>query len=325
MTIESRIGELSNDTVMDVVTEVITSEANALLNLKLDREAVNKAVELIAGDQYAVITTGMGKSGFIAAKLAATLSSLAIPAAYLDPAAAAHGDLGLVRPGSTVIAFSNSGNSGEITAILATLAARGVNLIAVTGNPKSQLAIASGDNAILYGEVVEADGNNLAPTTSTTVQLAIGDALAVAAARLRGVTADAFHVNHPAGSLGRRLVTIEQAMRKDPPKVGLDANFADVIDEISAKRVGLVCIVDDDDSLMGIISDGDIRRVLASSLDPRTLTARDMMRTDPSTVSPDIRVGTILDSGGGFAKHLSLPVVRDGKLVGVLVALDLLS
>lgn len=324
MTNDSGLADMSNDPVMDIVTRVIEAEARALLNLNLDRAAVQNAVDLIAGDEYAVITTGMGKSGFIAAKLAASLSSLAIPAAYMDPAAAAHGDLGLVRPGSTVIAFSNSGNSGEIVALLAALAARNVNLIAIVGDASSKLAKASGRNAVIYGSVVEADGNNLAPTTSTTVQLAIADALAVAASRRRGVTAEAFHVNHPAGSLGRRLATIEQVMRRDIPKVGQNADFADVIDEISAKRVGLVCIVDDDDNLVGIISDGDIRRVLASSLDPRVLTARDMMRVDPTTVSPDVRVGTILDTGSGFAKHLSLPVVRDGKLVGVLVALDLL-
>ena len=316
--------ELSNDPVMDIVAEVIESEARALLGLKLDREAVHRAVDLIVNDEYAVITSGMGKSGFIAAKMAATLSSLGIPAAYIDPAAAAHGDLGLVRPGSTVIAFSNSGNSGEMVALLPALAARSVSLIAIVGDANSRLARAAGATAIVYGGVIEADGNNLAPTTSTTLQLAIADALAVAASRRRGVTADSFHVNHPAGALGRRLVTIAQVMRTDVPRVGADADFADIIDEISAKRVGLVCIVDEEDTLVGIISDGDIRRVLATRLDPRTLVARDMMRTDPTTVSPYIRVGEILDGGAGFSKHLSLPVVRDGKLLGVLVALDLL-
>ncbi|MEI6160471.1 MAG: KpsF/GutQ family sugar-phosphate isomerase [Roseococcus sp.] len=310
----------------EVLAGVIRAEGQALMDLALPADQACAAVALITSHDFITITTGVGKSGLVAAKVAATMSSLGLPAAFLDPTSAAHGDLGLVRPGSVVIAFSNSGNSAELIAILPALAARGAKLIAVVGDPASGLARAAAV-PLCYGKLQEADGLVLAPTTSTTVQMAIGDALAVGASVAQGLSPEGFHANHPAGSLGRRLSRVDQVMRKgaDVPRVANTASFIEVIDEISARRVGLVCVVDTEDRLLGIISDGDVRRALRREGDPRALTVAELIRKDPETISPDLRLADVLDGSNGLGRHLSLPVVGgDGILRGVLVGLDVL-
>jgi arabinose-5-phosphate isomerase len=308
-------------------TSVIRAEAEALSALSLDPVQVEQAVNLVLATDYPVILTGVGKSGLVARKIAATMSSLDTPAVFLDPTSAAHGDLGLVRPGAVVVALSNGGGSQELVALLPALQARGARLIAVVGNAESLLARAA--TALLcYGKVGEADNLGLAPTTSTTLQIAIGDALAVATSASRGVTAEGFSENHPAGLLGRRLARVAHVMRsgEDVPTISIDSDFAEVVDVITAKRIGLACVVDDTGRLLGIISDGDIRNALRRSEDPRATTAGALMQTSPETVSPELRVGDVLEGDRGLARHLSLPVVSDGnRLEGVLVAIDLLG
>jgi arabinose-5-phosphate isomerase len=310
----------------EIFQGVVTAEGEALLNMKLDSAAVRAAVTLLAKAQDIVLLTGIGKSGLIAAKVAASMSSLGIPAVFLDPVSAAHGDLGLVREGATLIAFSNSGTTAELVSILPAIAARQVQLLAIVGSAATPIGKAA-VTVLEFGRLREADALGLAPTTSTTVQLAIGDALAVAASVERGLSPEGFHMNHPAGALGRRLSRVDQMMRKgeDLPMVGEAAGFIEVIDEISAKRIGLVCVVNRQQCLVGIVSDGDVRRLLRSDHDPRTLTASQMMKRDPETIPPEMRVADVLENDRGLSRHLTLPVV-DGKdrLVGVLVGLDLL-
>jgi arabinose-5-phosphate isomerase len=309
-----------------IFQDVIRAEGQALLDLRLDPAAIRAAVALLAEAQDIVLLTGIGKSGLVAAKVAASMSSLGIPAVFLDPVSAAHGDLGLVREGATLIAFSNSGTTAELVAILPAITGRQVKLLAIVGNGETPIGKAA-VTVLAFGKLREADALGLAPTTSTTVQLAIGDALAVAASVERGLSPEGFHKNHPAGALGRRLSRVDQVMRKgdDLPVVAETAGFVEVIDEISAKRMGLVCVVNPQGRLVGIVSDGDVRRLLRSDRDPRALRADEMMRRDPETIPPDMRVTDVLENDRGLSRHLTLPVVdaRDG-LVGVLVGLDLL-
>jgi len=308
-------------------SSVIRAEAEALSALHLDPAEVERAVNLLLTTDYPIILTGVGKSGLIARKIAATMCSLDTPSIFLDPTGAAHGDLGLVRPGAVVIALSNGGGSQELVSLLPALKAREARIIAVIGNAESALGRAA--TAVLcYGKVGEADNLGLAPTTSTTLQIAIGDALAVATSASRGVTPEGFSENHPAGLLGRRLARVAHVMRKgdDIPTISLESDFAEVVDVITAKRIGLACVVDDDQRLLGIISDGDIRNALRRSEDPRTTKAAGLMQPNPETVAPEMRVGDVLEDDRGLARHLSLPVVSDGnRLEGVLVAIDLLG
>lgn len=306
---------------------VLEAEGRALLDLALDPDAVAQAVALVAGANDVVLVTGIGKSGLIAAKVAASMSSLDIPALFLDPVSAAHGDLGLVRRGAVIIAFSNSGATSELVSILPAIAARDVKLIAIVGSADSPIGRAA-LVSLAFGKLREADVLGLAPTTSTTVQLAIGDALAVAASARRGLSPEGFHANHPAGMLGRRLARVDQMMRRGPelPAVRLDASFSDIIAEITAKRVGLTCVVDEQNRLAGIVSDGDIRRAMQREGDIRALRANEIMRPDPETIPPDVRVSDVLEMDRGLARHLALPVLApDRSLLGVLVGLDLLK
>lgn len=313
--------------ITDHFCAVIRAESEALAALALEPSQIENAVKLILATDYPVILTGVGKSGLIARKIAATMSSLHIPAIFLDPTNAAHGDLGVMRRGAVVIALSNGGGSQELVSLIPALAAREARLIAIVGNPDSPLGKAA--NVLLaYGRVNEADSLGLAPTTSTTLQIVIGDALAVAASASRGVTKEGFSENHPAGLLGRRLARVAHVMRKgqDVPRIPVQAGFVEILNAITAKRIGLACVVDDADRLLGIISDGDIRHALTRAPDPRAATAAELMRTDPETVSPDMRVGDVLEGDRGLARHLSLPVVADDNtLEGVLVAIDLLG
>ncbi|MFN3815992.1 SIS domain-containing protein [Brevundimonas sp.] len=308
-------------------SSVIRAEGEALSALSIDPVQVERAVNLLLNTDYPIILTGVGKSGLVARKIAATMSSLDTPSIFLDPTSAAHGDLGLVRAGAVVVALSNGGGSQELVSLLPALKARDARIIAVIGNADSPLG-RSAAAVLCYGKVGEADNLGLAPTTSTTLQIAIGDALAVATSASRGVTAEGFSENHPAGLLGRRLAKVAHVMRKgdDLPTISLDSDFAEVVDVITAKRIGLACVVDSEGRLLGIVSDGDIRNALRRSEDPRATKARGLMQRSPETVAPGMRVGDVLEGDRGLARHLSLPVVSDGnRLEGVLVAIDLLG
>src|SRR5688572_252607 len=237
-----------------------------------------------------VVCTGMGKSGHIARKIAATFASTGTPSFFMHPGEAGHGDLGMVTDGDVVLALSNSGESEEILAIVPALKRQGVQMIAMTGRPQSRMARLA--SVHLDASVpAEACPLGLAPTASTTAALALGDALAVALLEARGFTADDFARSHPAGALGRRLLLhIADVMHAgdDVPRVGEGATLAEALLEISRKRLGLTAVVDAEGRLLGLYTDGDLRRTLDdAALDVRTAKIADLMTRDPKTIGAD--------------------------------------
>ncbi len=287
------------------------------------------AVERALGIAGRVVVMGMGKSGHIGRKIAATLASTGTPALFVHPAEASHGDLGMITAADLVLAISNSGESEELTALLPLIKRMGVPLVALTGRPDSTLG--------RHAEVVldtsvekEACPHNLAPTASTTAQLALGDALAVALLDARGFKADDFARSHPGGALGRRLLThVRDVMRAagDAPRVGLDTSLMDLMREISAKGLGLSAVVDAQDRVQGVFTDGDLRRLIektGSGVDLRTLRARDVMRPNPRTVHADalaVEAARLME-----ANRITgvLVVDEDGRLLGALNSNDLM-
>ena len=236
-----------------------------------------------------VVVMGMGKSGHIGRKIAATLASTGTPAMFVHPAEASHGDLGMITPADVVLAISNSGESAELTAILPMLSRQGVPLVAMTGGLQSTLARHA--RVTLDSSVAqEACPLNLAPTASTTAQLALGDALAVALLDARGFKEQDFARSHPGGALGRKLLThVSDVMRRGDavPRVGLDASFSDLMREMSTKGLGASAIVNAHQQVLGIFTDGDLRRLVEKGADLRTTKAGDVMYDRPHTVRAD--------------------------------------
>ncbi|MGO4664676.1 KpsF/GutQ family sugar-phosphate isomerase [Bosea sp. 2RAB26] len=245
------------------------------------------AVELIRAAAGRVVVTGMGKSGHVGRKLAATLASTGTPALFVHPAEASHGDLGMVQPEDVVIALSWSGEAAELSAIVAYTRRFRVGLIALTANAESALG-READIALVIPKAEEACPNGLAPTTSTTMQIALGDALAIALLEARGFSRQDFFVYHPGGKLGAQLKTVESIMHRGEglPRVGLDTALPDVIAMISAKGFGCAIVTDLDGRLAGIVTDGDLRRKLGSG-GPSALRARDVMTPSPRRIAPD--------------------------------------
>jgi arabinose-5-phosphate isomerase len=245
------------------------------------------AVNAILGSTGRIVLTGVGKSGHIGRKIAATLASTGSPALFVHAAEAAHGDLGMITERDVVIALSNSGETAEILSILPALRRRGIVLIALTGNMSSSLAKEA--DIVLDGSVdQEACPLNLAPTASTTVALALGDALAVAALHARGFSEEDFALSHPGGSLGRRLLTyVRDVMRtgNDIPTVPATATVNEAILEITKKRLGMTAIVNEQRELLGIFTDGDLRRLIEKGLDWRNLAVQEVMTSNPSTIA----------------------------------------
>ena len=251
--------------------------------------AFAQAVERMLLLSGRVVVMGMGKSGHIGRKIAATLASTGTPALFVHPAEASHGDLGMITAADLVLAVSNSGESQELTAILPVFKRLGVPLVAMTGRADSTLA--------RYADVFldcavdkEACPLNLTPTASTTVQLALGDALAVALLDARGFKAEDFARSHPGGALGRKLLThVSDVMRSGPavPRVGPDASFSALMREMSAKGLGATAVVNADGQVLGIFTDGDLRRLVERGQDLRTLSAADVMHPQPSTIAQD--------------------------------------
>jgi arabinose-5-phosphate isomerase len=252
-------------------------------------DAFAQAVEMMLLVKGRVVVMGMGKSGHIGRKITATLASTGTPAMFVHPAEASHGDLGMIKPVDLVLAISNSGESGELTAILPMLKRMGAPLIAMTGKSESTLARYA-DIFLNCGVEKEACPMNLAPTASTTAQLAMGDALAVALLDARGFKAEDFARSHPGGTLGRKLLThVSDVMRSgdDVPHVGPQSSFSELMREMSAKGLGATAIVDDDQKILGIFTDGDLRRLVEKGIDLRTMTAEQVMHPRPSTVARD--------------------------------------
>ena len=279
-----------NAQTLQLARETLDIEAAALLGLKakLD-ERFLKAVDMMLGVQGRVVVTGMGKSGHIGRKIAATLASTGTPAMFVHPAEASHGDLGMIKTVDVVLGISNSGESDELVAILPVLKRQGVPLIAMTGGLSSSLA-RHADVVLDTSVEKEACPLNLAPTASTTAQLAMGDALAVALLDARGFKPEDFARSHPGGSLGRKLLThVSDVMRKDDavPRVSPDASFFELMREMSNKGLGASSVVDAQGRVLGVFTDGDLRRLIEKGADMRSLKASDVMHAHPRTIAAE--------------------------------------
>ncbi len=270
--------------------ETFDIEAAAVQGLKARTgEAFGRAVQAMLAVRGRVVVMGMGKSGHIGRKVAATLASTGTPALFVHPAEASHGDLGMIKAVDLVLAISNGGESDEITAILPVLKRQGVPLVAITGNLQSTLA-RHAEIVLDSGVEKEACPLNLAPTASTTTQLALGDALAVALLDARGFRAEDFARSHPGGALGRKLLThLSDVMRTGDavPRVGPDTPFPDLMREMSAKGLGSSSIVDDEGRVLGVFTDGDLRRLIEKGVDLRQVRAREVMHANPRTIRDD--------------------------------------
>lgn len=272
---------------LDIARRVLRTEAQAIEAL-VDRlnGDFEKAIDLLLSCRGRVIVTGMGKSGIICRKIAATLSSTGTPAFFLHPAEAIHGDLGMVREDDVVIALSHSGETEELVRLLEAIRRIGAKLIALTGSPASTLA-KSADVAIDCGIAEEACPMNLVPTASTTAALAMGDALAMTLLERKGFKEEEFARLHPGGKLGRRLLRVESAMHTGDqvPVVLASTPMADVIHEMSSKRLGMTCVADERGVLTGIVTDGDLRRHMSNNRDLLSLTAEHVMTKKPATIA----------------------------------------
>jgi len=315
------------DRAQQLARDTLEIEAAAVLGLKQRvGEAFAQAVALMLQVEGRVVVMGMGKSGHIGRKMAATLASTGTPAMFVHPAEASHGDLGMIKTTDLVLAISNSGESDELTAILPVLKRQGVPLIAMTGHPDSTLA-RHADLSLDSGVEKEACPLNLTPTASTTAQLALGDALAVALLDARGFKAEDFARSHPGGMLGRKLLThVGDVMRSGTavPKVGAAAGFSDVMREMSAKGLGATAIVDAQDSVLGIFTDGDLRRLLEKGVDLRSGSAGQFMHPNPATITADALAVEAAELMEERRITSVLVVDADGRLCGALNSNDLM-
>jgi arabinose-5-phosphate isomerase len=311
---------------LDLARQVLRIEADAVLALagRIDGTFL-LALSLILNCHGRVIVSGIGKSGHIGRKIASTLASTGTPAYFVHPAEASHGDLGMITRDDILIALSNSGESEELLTIVPFIKRSGAKLIAMTGNPNSSLA-QEADAHLDSGVAQEACPLNLAPTASTTAALALGDALAVALLDARGFGVDDFARSHPGGTLGRRLLTrVRDVMRAGEavPTISPEASVATAILEISRGGIGMTVVVNPERHVLGIFTDGDLRRAFAKNLDLRTLTVDDIMGRKPHAISPD-RLAVEAIEMMEQHKINQLPVVDElGVLIGALNMHDL--
>ncbi len=315
------------DQVLRLARETFDIEAAALTGLaaRLDARFV-QAVQRVLQTTGRVVVMGMGKSGHIGRKIAATLASTGTPAFFVHPAEASHGDLGMVTADDLVLAISNSGESGELTALLPVLKRLGVPLIAMTGGLQSTLA-RHADLTLDCSVDREACPLNLAPTASTTAQLAMGDALAVALLDARGFRPEDFARSHPGGALGRKLLThVSDVMRSGDavPRVLPEASFSELMREMSAKGLGSAAVVDGAGQVLGIFTDGDLRRRIEAGADLRTATAAQVMHATPRRIAPDalaVNAAEMMETHGITSV---LVVGANGALEGVVHIRDLM-
>lgn len=285
-----------------------------------------QAVQLVLSGSGRVVVMGMGKSGHVGRKMAATLASTGTPAMFVHPAEASHGDLGMITAEDVVLAISNSGESDELTVLLPVLKRMKVPLIAMTARADSTLA-RHADWVLDTSVAKEACPHNLAPTASTTVQMAMGDALAVALLDARGFRPEDFARSHPGGTLGRKLLThVRDVMRSGDavPTVPLTASVTDLMREISAKGLGASAVLDDEGGIAGIFTDGDLRRLIEQGTDLRTAIARDVMRPHPRTVEEDALAVEAADLMEAHRISSVLVVNAQGRLCGALNTHDLM-
>jgi arabinose-5-phosphate isomerase len=316
---DARLLQLAHDT-LDI-------EANALLGLKTKlSSSFVQAVRAVLRVRGRVVIMGMGKSGHVGRKIAATLASTGTPAMFVHPAEASHGDLGMVKEIDLVLAISNSGESDELAAILPVLKRQGVPLVAMTGGAQSTLAQHA--DIVLDSSVdKEACPLNLAPTASTTAQMALGDALAVALLDARGFKAEDFARSHPGGSLGRRLLThVADVMRKDDavPRVLPTDTFSALMREMSDKGLGASAIVNDQGQVLGIFTDGDLRRLIEKGVDMRNLSAQEVMKANPRTLRVDALAAEAAEMMETHRITSLLVVDAQGMLCGAINSNDLM-
>jgi arabinose-5-phosphate isomerase len=307
--------------------EVLNIEASAVQNLsaRLDDNFLH-ALDVILQCKGRVIVSGMGKSGHIARKIAATMSSTGTPAYFVHPGEASHGDLGMITSEDVIIALSYSGESQELMTIVPIIKRQGAKLISMTGNVSSNLALVA-DAHLNTAVDKEACPMNLAPTASTTAALAMGDALAIALLDAKGFGAEDFARSHPGGSLGRRLLThVYDIMRSGErvPMVLEEAMLSDAILEMSKKGVGMTAIIDSDKYVLGIYTDGDLRRTLDQKQDFNTTTVREVMSANPRSINANALAAEAVQVMEEFNISQLLVVDEHNKLVGALNMHDLL-
>ena len=310
-----------------IARDVLEIEAKAIADLitRID-SAFAEAVEIVLKCRGRVVVSGMGKSGHIARKMASTLASTGTPAFFVHPAEASHGDLGMVTRDDVFIGLSNSGESGELLAIVPLLKRQGAKLIALTGNAQSSLA-QEADVHLYAGADKEACPLNLAPTASTTAALALGDALAVALMHAKGFTRDEFARSHPGGALGRKLLThVRDVMRtgEHAPRITHGATLMDTMLEMSRGRMGMTAIVDDSERVIGIFTDGDLRRTLEKGADLRATPIADVMGVKPRTIAPERLAAEAVEIMERHKVNQLLVVDKENRLVGALNMHDLL-
>ncbi|PSB91781.1 KpsF/GutQ family sugar-phosphate isomerase [Candidatus Pandoraea novymonadis] len=308
--------------------EVLRIEANAIERVAKDlNSSFANAIELLLACRGRVVVSGMGKSGHVGRKLAATFASTGTPAFFVHPAEASHGDLGMITSEDVVVALSNSGETTELVSILPIVKRSGARLIALTGNNESSLSKLA-DVHIDSRVAKEACPLNLAPTASTTATLALGDALAVVLLEARGFRATDFARSHPSGAIGRRLLTfVHNVMRTGDqvPCVCESASLSEALIESTTKCLGMTAIVNKDNKVVGIFTDGDLRRLLERTLDFRTFSLTDIMTTNPHTIAPDRLAVEAIKLMERHSISQLLVTNPDGTLQGALNVHDLLA
>jgi arabinose-5-phosphate isomerase len=313
--------------IKSLARAVIETEAGAVaaLSERIDEQFL-AACSFMVNCSGRVVVIGMGKSGHIGSKIAATMASTGTPAFFVHPAEASHGDLGMIKPGDVVLAISNSGETEEVNIILPLLKRTGVKIVAMTGNPDSSLA-RHADAHIDVGVEKEACPLGLAPTSSTTAALVMGDALAVSLLETRGFTREDFARSHPAGQLGRRLLLhIRDIMHSgdEIPSVPEDASISQAIVEMTAKRLGMTAVLGPDGRVVGIYTDGDLRRTLDTGLDPHVTAVRESMTVGGKSIAPDALAVEAMHLMQKHAIQGLLVIDAAGQLVGALNFQDLL-
>lgn len=311
---------------LQVARDVLNTEAGGLLSLAASLgDSFSHAIDRLASATGRVVVSGMGKSGHVGRKIAATMASTGTPALFVHPAEASHGDLGMIVTGDAVLALSNSGETAELADLVAHTRRFALPLVAITGRPESALAQAA-DVALILPKAAEACPMGLAPTTSTTMQLALGDAIAVALLTRRGFTAADFRQIHPGGRLGARLRRVREVMHAGDamPLAPPDMLMATALVRMTEKRFGCLGIVDDHGALMGIVTDGDLRRSMAPDL--LTRRAGDVMTASPRTIGPDALAVEALHAMNAHQRPVTTLFVVDpaGRPLGILHVHDLL-
>lgn len=314
-----------NDIIIELATQIIENEANAIIGLRqrIDDD-FRKTVELMLENKGNLVFTGIGKSAIIAQKIVATMNSTGTTAVFMHAADAIHGDLGIVREGDVVVVLSKSGETPEIKVLVPLIKLRGNKIVAIVGNRDSYLA-AQADYVLDVTVGEEAIPGSLAPTSSTTAQLVMGDALALVLMRCRGFSTEDFAKFHPGGALGKQLYLRVKDLytRNERPEVGPDDNLTRVIIEMTHRRLGATVVMHDE-RILGIITDGDLRRMLMNTTDIEHVKASQIMTSNPKTIEED---ALVVDALHKMRENsiTQLPVVKDGKYLGIIHLHDILK